>query len=460
MLEELLKFLEDKKILILGFGMEGQASYSFMRRHFKDKKIYIADQVVIDENLNDNTKNAYKDEKNGLVEFNFGNKYLDNLENYDLILKTPGLSFKDVNIKKIKNKIYTSIDLFLKYYNIVTVGVTGTKGKSTTSSLIYHALKSDGKDVYLLGNIGIPLFDEIEKIKEDSYAVIELSSHQLQFMEYTTSIAILINVYQEHLDHYESYDEYRDCKYNIFTNVKNMKKINPDFKQIQIYGKETDAMIEKNFEYNDEAICVDLEDESYKPFLKNLNLSLKGRHNLQNTMFALIVADLLNLNMQKAIEGVENFTGLYHRLEYITEYNGVKYFNDSISTIPEATIVAIETYKDTETLVLGGLDRGLDYTGLINFLNKIYDDSEYKLKNILLLPDTGHLIEDRIRVDYNKIKVKDVVEAVEKSVKITKSGSCILSPGAASYGFYKNFQERGNMFREAILDFKEGGKDE
>ena len=309
MLDELISFLKDKKILILGFGVEGQASYNFLRRHFSEMKIFIGDKRDISINPDKITKKVLEEAKKDLVGIQTGETYLDNLKDYDLILKTPGLSFKGKNISKFTNKIYTSIDLFLKYYNIVTVGVTGTKGKSTVSTLIYKVLKNENKDVYLLGNIGEPIFDQIENISKNSIVVIELSSHQLQFMKYTTQIAILINIYPEHLDHYNSYEEYIECKYNIFSNLKNMQKLFPDFKQIQIYGKETDAMIKREYEYNEEASCVDIEDIIYKDIVDKLDLKIKGNHNIENAIFALIVADILNIDILKAIETIKNFKG-------------------------------------------------------------------------------------------------------------------------------------------------------
>lgn len=461
MLENLLDFLKDKKILILGFGVEGKASYNFIRKFFKDKKIYIADkkEIILDENL-------IIDIKNKKIELIIGDNYLDNLEDYDLILKTPGLSFKGIDISKFEDKIYTSIDLFLKYFRIITIGITGTKGKSTTSSLIYEILKNEKKDVYLLGNIGIPIFDKIENIKEDSIVVIELSSHQLQFMKYTTNIAILINIFPEHLDHYNSYEEYINCKYNIFLNSNNMLRIYSDFKQKQIYGKETEDMLKKKFKYNEDSVEVDLDNNQYiiknEKYIKKINedeIFLKGKHNLQNIMFAIEVAKILNLNIDNVINTIKNFKGLPHRLEYVTTYNNVKYYNDSISTIPQTTIIALETLNETETLIIGGLNRGIDYNVLVDFLNQIYDESKYMLKNIILLPDTGYMLENNIRNEYNKIKVKDVKDAVYKAVEITKKGICLLSPAAASYGFYKNFEERGNIFKQIIHEIKDlGGK--
>lgn len=452
MLEELLKFLEDKKILILGFGREGKASYNLIRRHFPKKKLYIADKdtKVKEVVLNLESKFGNKD----LVELILGENYLDSLEEYEIILKTPGQSFKDVDTKNIKDKIYTSMDLFLRFYDILTIGITGSKGKSTTSTLIYKMLKDAGKDVLLLGNIGIPIFDRIEEIKSDSIAVLEISSHQLEFMKYTTKIAILINIYPAHLDHHNEYQEYIDAKYNIFENEKNMKELDPKFKQYQIYGAETDAMKNKKYKYNEEAICIHIDNRDYDEIISKLNLHIKGKHNIHNSMFALIVADILNLDIHDSIKSIENFKGLEHRLEYVEEIDGVEYYNDSIATIPDATIQAIETFKNMKTLILGGGDSGIDHKGLIKLINNIYDNENYSLENIILLPDTGHSLAKEIRDEYKKYIVKDVIEAAEKAVEITKEGVCVLSPAAVSYGYYKNFEERGNMFKDKIRELK------
>ena len=145
-----------------------------------------------------------------------GEEYLNDLEYYDVIMKSPGISFKDIDISKFKSKIYSQLELFLEHTKSFTIGVTGTKGKSTTSSLIYEMLMRQNKDAELLGNIGLPIFDEIEKINDDTIVVLEMSSHGLQYTDKSPNISILLNVFEEHLDHYKSFEEYRDAKFNIF----------------------------------------------------------------------------------------------------------------------------------------------------------------------------------------------------------------------------------------------------
>ena len=214
MINELIKYFENNKILILGFGLEGKSTYNLIRKYLPNKKIYISDKK---ENLK-NECDLIKDDNN--VEVNSGNTYLDNLKDYDIIMKSPGISLKDIDLSDIRIKIKSQLELLLEFFNIHSIGITGTKGKSTTSSLIYKVLKDQGKDVLLLGNIGTPVFDWIDEIKENMYLVLEMSSHQLEFMDLSPNISILLNTYEEHLDHYKSLDSYIEAKCNIFSHQK------------------------------------------------------------------------------------------------------------------------------------------------------------------------------------------------------------------------------------------------
>ena len=207
MLSNLLKFLEDKKILILGYGIEGKSTYSFIRKNFPNKQIIICDMKP----------NYEKDlENDEYVKCIYNDEYLNYTSKVDLIFKTPGISFKDVDISEFEQKITSQLELVLEYINVFTIGITGTKGKSTTSSLINNVLKENGKSAMLLGNIGIPIFDKIDEINKDTILVLELSSHALEYIKKSPNVAILLNIFQEHLDHYKSYEEYINAKYNIF----------------------------------------------------------------------------------------------------------------------------------------------------------------------------------------------------------------------------------------------------
>ena len=197
MINALVEYLKNKKILILGFGIEGYSTYLFIRKYLKKQKIYISD-------VKPETIKKYKDVlQDTNIEILDKEKYLKELEDYDIIMKSPGISFANIDTTKFINKIKSQLELFLEFINVFTIGITGTKGKSTTSSLIYEILKEQCEDVHLLGNIGIPLFDEIDKLNEKSIVVLELSSHQLEFAEVSPNIAILLNIFEEHLDHYK-----------------------------------------------------------------------------------------------------------------------------------------------------------------------------------------------------------------------------------------------------------------
>lgn len=450
MIDKLLEYLENKKILILGFGKEGISTYKFIRKHFQNKKIYIADKT------NANEEMILKDKN---VDINFGDNYLDNLKDFDIIMKTPGISFANINIESFKEKIKSQLELFLEFLDVTTIGVTGSKGKSTTSSLIYQILKDQNKDTVLMGNIGVPVFDCIEDIRESTIVVLEMSSHQLEYMDVSPNIAILLNIYEEHLDHYKSIKEYAEAKINIgrFQKENDYFIYNVDNKIIKECIDEIETLNDIKYEVsyngnlsNDNSNKVYIKDDyiyinENKVYNINDKRNLLGNHNLNNIMFVLAVCNILKLNLKKAKETISNFKGLEHRMEYVGKYNNIIYYNDSIATIPEATINSIRALKNVDTLILGGMDRGISYNEFIKFLNSGV------VRNLICMPDTGYKIADSLNCSSNIYKVETLEEAVELSKKITRKDKiCLLSPAAASYGFFKNFVEKGNKYKELV----------
>ena len=450
MLKNLLRYLDDKKILILGFGKEGVSTYKFIRKHFPDKKIYISDKKTTNEEI-------IKKDIN--VNINFGDNYLDNLKDFDIIMKSPGISFANINIDSFKDKIKSELELFLEYMDVKTIGVTGSKGKSTTSSLIYEILKKEKKETLLLGNIGIPVFDLIDDITKDTIVVLEMSSHQLEYMNVSPNISILLNIYEEHLDHYKSLKEYAEAKINIgrFQNKDDYFIYNVDNKIIKECINEIEDSSHIKYEVSFEGNISN--NNSNKVYIKdnyiyineekiyNINekRNLIGDHNLNNIMFVLTVSKILNLNMENVKETISNFKGLEHRMEYVGKYDDIIFYNDSIATIPEATINSIKGLKDVDTLIFGGMDRGISYDEFIDFLNTGV------INNLICMPDTGYKIADKLKCSSNIYKVETLEEAVELSKKVTKKNRiCLLSPAAASYGFFKNFVEKGNIYKELV----------
>lgn len=442
MINQILDKIRNKNIAILGFGREGKSTYKFIKEYLPEQEITIIDQKDFEIDDSKVTKVV-------------GDGYLDNLDQYDLIIKTPGISLKDIDISSFKDRITSQLELLLEVNRMNIIGITGTKGKSTTSSLIYEILKDQLGDVYLLGNIGTPVLDNIDNYNENTKLVIEMSSHQLEFIKVSPHIAIILNLFQDHLDHAGSLEHYHQNKMNIFKYQ--------DEKDYCIYSSDNDYLRERMSEYDYKGIKYtirfdDLEKEGNYTRIVDKDIYINdqfvfhdekrniiGDHNLKNIMFALTVCKILDLDMEDAKIVIEEFNGLKYRMEYIGKYHDIKFYNDTIATIPDATISAVKAIGDVDTLIIGGMDRGIDYTGFINFLNNC------KVSNIICMPTTGNIIGKELETDKNIIYVETLKEAYDEAIKCTKKDmSCLLSPAAASYEYFKNFEEKGAAFEEIV----------
>ncbi len=452
MLEKLLNYLESKRILILGFGMEGEATYRFLRNHFPEKTLFIADKNA---SLIDTKVELMEDM---YLELSLGDNYLNGIEEYDLIIKAPGISLKDVDISRFEEKITSELELFLKYVDVFSIGITGTKGKSTTSTLMYKVLIDQNKDAYLLGNIGEPIFNSLDSFKEDSIAVIELSSHALEFVKHSCNIGFILDVFEEHLDHYKSLEKYIEAKFNLAKYMKSDDYL--------IYNYDNELMNKYGFNYKENDYAVSLEtvaDKRNVAYIKeeyiyindkkamNINeeLNLKGMHNINNIMFIFAACDILNLDFEKVTMSVKEFKPLEHRMEFVANINGVDYYNDSIATIPASTMNAINALGNVNTLIVGGKDRGVNLEELIKFIR-----DNQTIKNVICLPKTGEFIKEGLIGSDKKVYFAEKLdEAVAIAKKETEQNSiCLLSPAASSYGYFKNFEERGRLFKKYVLE--------
>lgn len=431
MREKIETFFKGKRVLILGFGREGKSTLDLIKDF--DCEIGIADQnLVVSPEI----------EKYKLFG---GENYLDSIKEYDIVMKTPGIALLDKISDDEKKKITGQTDLFLRFCPNITIGVTGTKGKSTTSSLITHILNHCGKNAVLIGNIGIPPLSVVNSLEKDTIAVMEMSCHQLEYVQASPKTAVLLNVYEEHLDHYVDFNAYKSAKENIYRyqGENDLLIFNKDLESEEINSlpfKKITASLEEKAD-----ICVidsDIILENQRISYEKLSPKLEGKHNLYNIGVALCAAVHQGCDLNKAVEAVSSFNGLEHRMEFVKTVNGVKYINDSISTIPLATINAVKTFN-ADTVIIGGMERGINYDILADFLNK------GNVNNIICLPDSGYRIADMLNSELNVYKVKNMEEAVEKAALVTKH-CCLLSPAAASYGFYKNFEERGKHFKELV----------
>ena len=458
MYKKIIDKIENKNIAILGFGKEGQSTYSFIRRYFPDMMLTIIDK---NEKLRDNCTLISSDKN---ISFVLGPNYLEALEQYDLIIKTAGISLKNIDTSKFISKLTSQFGLLLEDCDAFVIGVTGSKGKSTTSSLIYKVLKDQNKDVYLLGNIGVPPLDYIDKIFDETILVIEMAALQLEYIKKSPHIAILLNLFEEHLDFFGTTERYYQAKLNIFkyqdkndyslyskNNVTLKKYVEEgDFQSnlIEIsYSKDENSVASEAVYCDEDNIYIKKNKEVKKVYEVNQKRNLIGRHNLENIMFVLGVSDILNLDVDKTIDSINLFEGLEHRMEKVGTFDGVTFFNDVIATIPAATINCIETLKEVDTLILGGMDRGIDYSGIIEYL------SNSAIGNFICMPDSGVKIGKKIK----EMSVKNVYfintleEAVIKAKEVTKKdGICLLSPAAPSYNMYKNFEEKGRAYKQFV----------
>lgn len=426
-------FFEGKRCVILGFGREGRVWLDILRRLNVCAEIAVADM---------------KQQEIEGVTLLCGEDYLRHAAEYDLILQSPGVIIKDSLSETEKAKILTQTELLLRLKPCKIIGVTGTKGKSTTSSLIYHFLKANGFDAMLIGNIGVPPLERFEEMNENTVAVCEMSCHQLEFVKNSPDISVLLNIFPEHLDHYVSFDAYAAAKRNIYryqgegdTAIINIDCVPAGFAEnsgaeLVTAGCERQAQIcaENGIIYLDGEVIPH----------ERINTRLRGKHNIYNVCVALEAALKAGCDREKCLAALPDFTGLEHRLEYVARKNGVEYINDSICTIPEAAIAAVKAFDEVDCVILGGMDRGIPYDILGDFLNT------GAVKNVILLPDSGKRIGELItNVGVNVVRAENMEQAVMAAAECARV-RVILCPASASYGFYKNFEERGSHFKALV----------
>ncbi len=344
-------------------------------------------------------------------------------ESADITIKTPG-----INKSQIPGYYTTPTNIFfsaVKGKNLI-IGITGSKGKSTTTSLIYHILKSAGKNVEIMGNIGIPMIERLTRpIAKDVIFVLELSSYQLDDIKFSPDIAVVTNLFPEHMDFHGSLENYYTAKKNIYR-------------------------FQKTGEY-----LVD-RPKAKKHYPSNL----LGQHNQNNIQAAVKVAHILEIPQATITKAIKSFKGLQHRLEKVGEYKKITFYDDAISTTPDSTIMAIKALKNAcaersrciDTIFLGGQDRGYDFRELEKTIKK------YKIKNIILFPDSGKKIMKTLRHGSGQnlriLKTKKMEDAVTFAYKYTASGKiCLLSCASPSYSLWKNFEEKGDQFKTLVKKF-------
>lgn len=447
MCNEIINYLSGKNIAILGFGLEGISTYKFIRKY---SNMHL---TIIDKNDITNTHSDILDRDSNITIIS-GDNYLNNLDLYDLVIKSPGVILKEIDTSLIN--ITSQLELLLEVDKKNVIAITATKGKSTTVSLMYNILKDQHYDVRLLGNIGKPIFDEIETFSSNTLIVVEASALQLEFVNVSPHISAIINLYEDHLDHSGSVEHYHNNKLNIFkyqdsddyaiycSDIEPLNSyINDSYKALKYRVQMNNKDITHNTIYIDNDYVYINNDKIYDI---NSKRNLIGEHNLRNIMITLTIAHILNLDMDSAIKIINEFKGLEHRLELVGNYDRVIYYNDSIATIPNATINGIEALKNVNTLIFGGMDRGIEYQELVDYLNT------GKVKNLVCMPTTGHKVGRLITNPSVSIYMVDTLEeAVLKAKEVTQKNTiCLMSPAASSYEYFKNYIEKGNAYKKLV----------
>lgn len=401
----------------------------------------------------DKRVNNFKDK----VTFSLGENYLNQNIELDIIFKTPGMRHDNPFLLKHKKngvKVTSEMEEFLRYCKGYTIGITGSDGKTTTSSIIGELLKTTSKDVYIGGNIGKPLFSEVERIQKDDFVVLELSSFQLMTMNISPHIAVVTNISPNHLDMHRDYKEYINAKKNIFLHQReeDFLILNGDNKITSSFRKDAKGKV-MEFSSSNKADAYLKNNMLYlkgEKLVAQEELKLKGNHNAENFLAAFLSVYGL-VSKENMIKIAKEFNGVKHRCEFIRSYKGVRYYNDSIASSPTRTLASIKSFNTKVNIILGGYDKKLDYMPLA--------EEGYKyIKNIVLLGDTSKGIKESFEkikteksVDIPIYTTKTFEEAVSKLISLSNEGDIsILSPASASFDMFKNFEERGNKFRDMI----------
>lgn len=448
--------LKNKRIAILGFGMEGKDLANIL-------PMSVDSITVLDKKSE--TEIDFSDTDKQRIRIICGEDYLKSgLTEFDIIFRSPGV-YKHlpeiIEAEKSGVLISSATKLFFDLCPAKIIGVTGTKGKGTTSTLIYQILKESKFDVYLAGNIGSPMLSLIPKLTSTSWVVLELSSFQLIDLTTSPYLSVVLNITTDHLDWHRDRDEYIKSKANI---VKHQLKsdyavINADYKDSKNFQKLTKA--QKYYISSKKKVSgvyiekkqIWLNIESNKENLGNVDdLLLKGAHNWENVNAAICSSYLAGASTQSIRKIIYSFKGLEHRLELVKIIKGVTFYNDSFSTNPQTTIAAVKSFREPMTLILGGFEKKLNYDEMAKVISKS------NVVNIILIGDIAQkikksLLKSDYRGEISELGYSSMETIVQKSYQITpKDGVVIFSPASSSFDMFKDYKERGGKFKESVIN--------
>ena len=456
-LEEFNNYLKFKKVAIIGLGVSNLPLLDYM--YEKNAKVTVFDE----KEEKDIEKNILEKLKKYKFDYFFGKNCFENLKGFDIIFRSPSFlpTRKELVEEEKRGAIITSeIEMLMKLTPATIIGVTGSDGKTTTTSLIYSILKNAGYNAYLGGNIGIPLFTKLNEMKPNDIVVLELSSFQLMGMDVSPHIGVITNITPNHLNIHKDYEEYINAKKNIFKhqNENDYIILNYDNDITRNCAKEAKSKViffsgkeklENGF-IVDNKIIKKCEDGIRTHILDCKDVLLRGEHNFENIATAIAATSSL-VDIDKSIDTIKEFKAVEHRLEYVRTIDDVKWYNDSVSSSPTRTIAGLKSFDEDIVLIAGGYDKNLDYTPIAKPILK-------KVKTLILLGQTSGKIFDAVKEEEEKenknidiFMVNTLEEAVNLARKQAKVGEIVLfSPASASFDMFKNFADRGNKFKGLV----------
>ena len=462
--EKLNKFKREiygKKVAVIGMGVSNIPLIDYLTN-------LGTDITVFDKRTEDKLDKAKYDEflSKG-IKFSLGENYLSELKNFDYIFRSPSMrpDIPEVEAEVQRGAILTSeIEMLMELCPGKIIGITGSDGKTTTTTLTYLIMKEEGYNCYLGGNIGIPLFAQIDTMQPEDYVILELSSFQLFTFKKSPQIAVITNISPNHLDIHKDYQEYIDAKKNIFkyqtqddlTVLNHNNEITKSFES-EVNGRlrlfSSECNIDNGVFFDEKSIKI-IENGDVREVINNSEIRLIGNHNLENCCTAIAaVKDLVSVESIRKV--LTSFNGVEHRNELVRVVDGVVWRNDSIGSSPTRTIAGLKSFKEKVILIAGGYDKHLDYTELGTYIINharalvLLGQTSAKIKEATLKAlNEAHISID----DFPIIETTSLEEAVEKAKEISHEGDTVFfSPASASFDMFKNFEERGNKFKELVM---------
>lgn len=438
------------KIAILGFGLEGKATMKYLLKHG------YSELTVCDSNVNLDFKMPEG------VSVSLGESYMEDLSDFDVVFRSPGIPYLSPEIQLAKDRgveILSGTGFFMDQCPCDVVGVTGTKGKGTTSTLIYEMLKKGDKKVYLGGNIGKPAMDFLDDLEGDDLVVLEMSSFQLQDLVKSPKYSVVLNTTSEHLDHHADTEEYLAAKESILAHQHegDVAVLNRDYAYVEQFEnlvKGELRLVSREHKVVDGAFVesggiyhVVYEDAEHICDVDEV--ALIGSHNLENVLPAVVIAKELGISSANIAEVISEFKGLPNRLEFVGGNEEVKFYNDSFSTTPDTSIAAVEAFEEDMILIAGGSDKGADYT---EWAQKISMRSN--LLAVVLIGEMADKMQKNLEdVEDGNVEIMratDLEEAVKMAFDKLKAGVVVMSPACASFDMFENYKKRGEAFRSIV----------